>query len=202
MVASKELKAHILSNEWNHNFDSNQSNLPPVGKMFGVLVVQSANGDLGYLSAFSGKLGEEVLIEPFVPPIFDRLTEDSYFLEGKDELNAINNRVDALEADPNYAAWKELLKKDSLYAEMVISDEKAFIKKNKAKRRNEKLQGIAEEDLKKLNHQSLQEQLRLKRLKRFWRSRLEYIQSEIDICLLYTSPSPRDRQKSRMPSSA
>ena len=35
-----------------------------------------------------------------------------------------------------------------------------------------------------------------------------YIQSEIDInnkvlgCLLYTSPSPRDRQKSRMPSSA
>ena len=24
----------------------------------------------------------------------------------------------------------------------------------------------------------------------------------VDICLLYTSPSPRDRQKSRMPSSA
>ena len=28
------------------------------------------------------------------------------------------------------------------------------------------------------------------------------ITSEIDDCLLYTSPSPRDRQKSRMPSSA
>ena len=26
--------------------------------------------------------------------------------------------------------------------------------------------------------------------------------SRSDICLLYTSPSPRDRQKSRMPSSA
>ena len=25
---------------------------------------------------------------------------------------------------------------------------------------------------------------------------------DMDICLLYTSPSPRDRQKSRMPSSA
>ena len=25
---------------------------------------------------------------------------------------------------------------------------------------------------------------------------------KLDICLLYTSPSPRDRQKSRMPSSA
>ena len=26
--------------------------------------------------------------------------------------------------------------------------------------------------------------------------------SELDICLLYTSPSPRDRTRSRMPSSA
>ena len=29
-----------------------------------------------------------------------------------------------------------------------------------------------------------------------------YIHCMLDICLLYTSPSPRDRQKSRMPSSA
>ena len=28
------------------------------------------------------------------------------------------------------------------------------------------------------------------------------IQQEFDICLLYTSPSPRDRTRSRMPSSA
>ena len=35
-------------------------------------------------------------------------------------------------------------------------------------------------------------------------SRLEYYDAKLltDICLLYTSPSPRDRQKSRMPSSA
>ena len=35
------------------------------------------------------------------------------------------------------------------------------------------------------------------------RSTIETIDAlEIDTCLLYTSPSPRDRQKSRMPSSA
>ena len=181
LLASKELKQHIRSTEWNHNFDSNQPELPPVGKMFGVLVVQSTNGDLGYLSAFSGKLGDEVLIEPFVPPIFDRLTEDSYFLEGKEELNIINNRVNVLEADPDFSDWKELLKKESLYSEKVISDEKEFIKKNKAKRSQKKALGINEEDIKTLNKQSLQEQLRLKRIKRFWRSRLGYIQSEIDI---------------------
>ena len=31
---------------------------------------------------------------------------------------------------------------------------------------------------------------------------LEQFEAEPDACLLYTSPSPRDRQKSRMPSSA
>ena len=30
----------------------------------------------------------------------------------------------------------------------------------------------------------------------------QYVDELIQICLLYTSPSPRDRQKSRMPSSA
>ena len=32
--------------------------------------------------------------------------------------------------------------------------------------------------------------------------RVEVLQHHFRICLLYTSPSPRDRQKSRMPSSA
>ena len=31
---------------------------------------------------------------------------------------------------------------------------------------------------------------------------IQEITKEYNICLLYTSPSPRDRQKSRMPSSA
>ena len=39
-----------------------------------------------------------------------------------------------------------------------------------------------------------------------WKSKQEFDGAEMrrlyDICLLYTSPSPRDRQKSRMPSSA
>ena len=32
--------------------------------------------------------------------------------------------------------------------------------------------------------------------------RSKVIEIEYNVCLLYTSPSPRDRQKSRMPSSA
>ena len=32
--------------------------------------------------------------------------------------------------------------------------------------------------------------------------RLQALEKQVGSCLLYTSPSPRDRQKSRMPSSA
>ena len=35
-----------------------------------------------------------------------------------------------------------------------------------------------------------------------WEDGKTYPYYALDICLLYTSPSPRDRQKSRMPSSA
>ena len=180
LIAANELREHLISNEWNHNFEFNQPSLPPVGKMFGVLVVKSSTGDLGYLSAFSGKLGDEVLIEPFVPPVFDRLTENSYFLEGKEELNALNNRVFNLESSPDFQSWKKLLIKETKYSEKIISTEKELIKKNKAKRRQIKTEGIDEEELNQLNQQSLQEQLRLKRLKRFWRSRLGFIQSKIN----------------------
>ena len=34
------------------------------------------------------------------------------------------------------------------------------------------------------------------------KDRILKVENEIKLCLLYTSPSPRDRQKSRMPSSA
>ena len=34
------------------------------------------------------------------------------------------------------------------------------------------------------------------------KSKLEKVAKEINACLLYTSPSPRDRTRSRMPSSA
>ncbi|MBI34064.1 MAG: RNA pseudouridine synthase [Flavobacteriales bacterium] len=178
LVAVNELKKCIQSRDWNHNFDSNQPSLPPVGKMFGVLVVQSTNGDLGYLSAFSGKLGEDVLIEPFVPPIFDRLTEDSYFLQGKVELNSINDCVNKLETSTDFAEWRKLIKTETEYAQKIISEEKEVIKKQKKIRREIKSGNITSSELIKLNEESLREQLRLKRLKRYWRSRLEFLNEQ------------------------
>ena len=47
--------------------------------MFGVLVVEDEQGELGYLAAFSGNLAGENQWDFFVAPIYDLLRPDSYF---------------------------------------------------------------------------------------------------------------------------
>lgn len=79
-----------LSNQtdWKHNFGlSNSSESPVIGKMFGVLVVQSQQGGIGYLSAFSGKLAGTNNHIRFVPPVFDLLTENGFLNRGMEELS-------------------------------------------------------------------------------------------------------------------
>ena len=117
LVAAKELESNINESNWEHNFYDNRPDLTPLGKMFGVLVVQNENKELGYLSAFSGKMGESVLIEPFVPPVFDRLTEKSYFLKEQDILNEMNAKVIELEKNSDYLAWKSLYENENEYSQ-------------------------------------------------------------------------------------
>ena len=81
ILAAKELQNHLNNQtEWEHNFGiaPDKEGLI-IGKMFGVLVVQNQAGELGYLSAFSGKLANGNHHEKFVPPVFDMLTDGSFF---------------------------------------------------------------------------------------------------------------------------
>ncbi|GAA4299311.1 pseudouridylate synthase [Nibribacter koreensis] len=64
--------------------------------MFGVLVVKSAQDELGFLAAFSGKLANSNQHAYFVPPIFDSLTQGSFLNQGMTELTQINQEIKAL----------------------------------------------------------------------------------------------------------
>jgi len=79
-IASNELQQYLQNQtNWKHNFglDDNQDGLV-IGKMFGVLVVQNQQKELGYLWAFSGKLASQNHHEYFVPTVFDMLQEDGF----------------------------------------------------------------------------------------------------------------------------
>lgn len=86
----------FLENSENWNGVSEYQNLKQhnrIGKMFGVLVVQTSSGEYGFLSAFSGKLLGQNLYDYFVPPIFDMLEKDGYYSRCELELFALNTSI-------------------------------------------------------------------------------------------------------------
>ena len=60
------------------------------GKMFGVLVVKTPTGEIGFLAAFSGNLAGSNHHDYFVPPVYDLLNPDGYFKEEEARISAIN----------------------------------------------------------------------------------------------------------------
>lgn len=105
VTAAQELQYYIeTQSDWTHNFglDAAVEGLA-IGKMFGVLVVRNQHDELGYLAAVSGKLAGSNKHRHFVPPIFDMLEENSFFLNEEVHLNALNRKIENLETSEELA---------------------------------------------------------------------------------------------------
>lgn len=105
VTAAQELQYYIeTQDDWSHNFglDAAVEGLA-IGKMFGVLVVKNQHNELGYLAAVSGKLAGSNKHRHFVPPIFDMLEENSFFLNEEVHLNALNRKIENLETSEELA---------------------------------------------------------------------------------------------------
>ena len=72
------------------------------GKMFGVLVVRDADGELGYLAAFSGLLAGCNNVPGFVPPVFDMQSPGGYFKQEEAGISALNRRIKEAECSDGY----------------------------------------------------------------------------------------------------
>ena len=73
-----------------------------IGKMFGVLVVRDQKGDLGFLAAFSGKLLGENSYKHFVPPVFDMLEEDGFYVKEEQILLELSRQIKEVECSEEY----------------------------------------------------------------------------------------------------
>jgi tRNA pseudouridine32 synthase/23S rRNA pseudouridine746 synthase len=152
LLAAKELQDYIeIQSDFEHNFgiESGKEGLV-IGKMFGVLVVQNENGELGYLSAFSGKLAKGNHHDRFVPPVFDILVEDGFFRTQEDIISAINREIESLEQAEDYLFQlksEECIIQDS---QAELAQIKADIKANKQLRdqlRNQYQQQLVENEI-------------------------------------------------------
>ncbi len=175
LLAAKELQDHLNQQEdWNHDFGIDHLvEGVNVGKMFGVLVVRHKDGEIGYLSAFSGRLADQVLPPGFVPPVVDILKVGGFFRKGEKEIEGINREVETFEQSPEYVRAKTHLKKEIQEAELKLAQIKALHKKAKQSRDAQRKEGKAQlgavefEKLEtQLKNQSKRDHFEMKDLKR------------------------------------
>lgn len=109
-LAATELQNHLQhQQDWEHNFGLlAEAEGTVIGKMFGVLVVRTKNGELGYIAAFSGKLAGKNHHPKFVPPIFDGLEDGGFLNTGMEELSRMSEEIRVLEALRDESLYKEI----------------------------------------------------------------------------------------------
>jgi len=101
-IAAEQLQDYLLKNQlkWKHNFGfSEHKNNLVKGKMFGVLVVQSKQGEPGFLATFSGKIQDDPHPKIFVPSVFDVSSDDFFINKGMTALTEIGVRIKALKEE-------------------------------------------------------------------------------------------------------
>ena len=104
------------------------------GKMFGVLVVETSGGKLGFLAAFSGNLQGKNNIEYFVPPVYDLLHPDEFFKVGEREISSINARIALMEGGDELASVKRGIARVREKFEGEIQELKRRYKEGKVER--------------------------------------------------------------------
>jgi len=187
-IAAQELQDYLQSQtDFEHNFglDEVQTGLV-IGKMFGVLVVQNTQNEIGYISAFSGKLANSNQHPYFVPPLFDMLLEDGFYRKGEEINISVNNRVEAIEKDPKFIQLKAQLKEDEAYSTEFILSEKKRLKQNKKDRsvlREQRMNQLSTEELEpvleELRQQSLKDHYYLTDLVKYWKYRILNVKLKI-----------------------
>lgn len=171
--------------ESQHNFGSETD--PGIGKMFGVLVVKDSNGNLGFLAAFSGKMGNSNFYPGFVPPVFDTLDPNGFYKIGESKINMINSQIQNLENESVFLETIQKLHQTKIEAEEDLKIIKDQNKINKAKRKEirEKYQHLHAEDYEKLcaelEKESIHQHYQLKEATKAWKIKTEAIQNEIEV---------------------
>ncbi|MDX1653398.1 MAG: pseudouridine synthase [Brumimicrobium sp.] len=171
-IAAEELQDYLKNQtDFEHNFGLEEhSKLPVIGKMFGVLVVKNADGQLGYLRAFSGKLAGKNEHTGFVPPVFDMLKKGSFFLLEEESINAMNRRIEELETDKSFTELKEKIAfKENAYTH-EMEELRNKIKVSRAQRKEKRIyakENLCAEDFEALivtlGNESIEEKIAFKK---------------------------------------
>lgn len=196
VLAAEQLQQHLLTQqEWQNNFGLLNGEVvsddeSAIGKMFGVLLVENAQGDIGFLSAFSGKIADQNLLPGFVPPVFDMLAEESFFRRELSEITDINHQVKQLSQSAELAQLRQQIEADrQAYQAQEQAQRQAMIEGRAArKQQREQAETTLTGDALKavlddLAKQSVAEKNVLKYLKLEWDEKLASEEARLQVLL-------------------
>ena len=150
------------------------------GKMFGVLIVRTGEGKVGYLAAFSVSLSGKNQHAYFVPPVYDVQDPDGFFRIEEERISEINNRIEELQADVRYKDCKQRLADEMVLAGQVLDEIRERMKAAKEKR-DRLRSAVTLVDPEQLIRESQFQKAELKRQKQYWKDHLASMQAEIEV---------------------
>ena len=149
------------------------------GKMFGVLIVQTEDGSIGYLTDFSGILAGKNIHPYFVPPVYDLLQPQGFFKIEEENISAINRRIRRLEEDKKYIDLRSNLTQTTQSAQDALSIAKTQLKEAKDKRELLRKTGqLNAKEEAELIRESQFQKAEYKRLERSWKDKIASLQVE------------------------
>lgn len=147
--------------------------------MFGVLIVRTGEGEVGYLAAFSGILAGKNRHTYFVPPVYDVQEPDGFFRIEEEQISGINRRIEELQADVRYKDCKQRLADETILAGQVLDDIRGRMKAAKVER--DRLRStVTRVDSEQLIRESQFQKAELKRQKQYWKDHLASLQAEVE----------------------
>lgn len=173
VMAAGEVQAYInKQTRWKEELDK--------GKMFGVLIVRTSNGQTGYLAAFSGNLCGSNSHSFFVPPVYDLLKPDGFFKIEEEQISAINHQIGQLQNCDRYLELQQKMKRETASSQQALSEARKVLKAAKEKREQRRLHRPNENEQAAMIRESQYQKAEFKRLERYWKEQISEIKTELE----------------------
>lgn len=173
VMAAGEVQAYInKQTRWKEELDK--------GKMFGVLIVRTSNGQMGYLAAFSGNLCGSNSHSFFVPPVYDLLKPDGFFKIEEEQISAINHQIGQLQNCDRYLELQQKMERETASSQQALSEARKVLKAAKEKREQRRLHRPNENEQAAMIRESQYQKAEFKRLERYWKEQISEIKTELE----------------------
>ena len=173
VMAAGEVQAYInKQTRWKEELDK--------GKMFGVLIVRTSNGQTGYWAAFPGNLCGSNSPSFFVPPVYDLLKPDGFFKIEEEQISAINHQIGQLQNCDRYLELQQKMERETASSQQALSEARKVLKAAKEKREQRRLHRPNENEQAAMIRESQYQKAEFKRLERYWKEQISEIKTELE----------------------